>query len=155
MTEELIPGIRNAVRALITRDEAVLLQRKVDDDGAERYGLPGGAQEHGERLTDALVRECAEEIGARVEVIDLMYVGDYFKTRKTTPPTTRQVLEFVFACRVAADYRPHNGPRPDKHQVEVLWVPFDALAQVRLVPADYAALLLDPDPSRVYVGQLF
>lgn len=155
MTENLIPGIRNAVRAVITRNDAVLLQRKVDESGMERYALPGGAQEHGERLTDALQRECEEEIGAQVEVIDLLFVGDYFKVRKTTPPTTRQLLEFLFACKVEPDYEPRNGPRPDKHQVEVLWVPIDELPLYNLVPADYAGLLLEQGQPRVYVGQLF
>jgi len=155
MTENLIPGIRNAVRAVITRNDAVLLQRKVDDNGTERYALPGGAQEHGERLTDALQRECEEEIGARIEVIDLLFVGDYFKVRQTTPPSTRQLLEFLFACTVEPDYEPRNGPRPDKHQVDVLWVPIEELPLLNLVPADYAGLLLDQARSRVYVGQLF
>ena len=155
MTENLIPGIRNAVRAVITRNDAVLLQLKVDDTGSQHYALPGGAQEQGECLTDALQRECEEEIGARVEIIDLLFVGDYFKLRKTTPPTTRQLLEFLFACNVAPDYEPRNGPRPDKHQVDVLWVPVDELSQLNLVPADYADLLLGQQQPRVYVGQLF
>lgn len=155
MTENLIPGIRNAVRAVITRNDSILLQRKVDENGSERYALPGGAQEHGERLTDALQRECEEEIGARVEVIDLLFVGDYFKLRDTDPPTTRQLLEFLFSCSVKPGYQPINGPRPDKHQVEVLWIPLNQLAEINLVPADYTELLVKQRQSRVYVGQLF
>ena len=155
MTENLIPGIRNAVRAVITQGDSVLLQRKIDDSGMERYALPGGAQEHGERLTEALQRECKEEIGARVEVIDLLFVGDYFKLRQTSPPSTRQLVEFLFACRVAPGYQPQNGPRPDKHQVDVLWVPIDQLAKIKLVPDDYIELLQQQNPSRVYTGQLF
>ncbi len=54
MTDKLIPGIRNAVRAVIIRDESVLLQHKVYESGREVYVLPGGAQELGESLTDAL-----------------------------------------------------------------------------------------------------
>lgn len=155
MIENLIPGIRNAVRAVITRNDSILLQRKLDDNGNERYALPGGAQEHGERLIDALQRECEEEIGARVEVIDLLFVGDYFKQRQTNPPTTRQLVEFLFACSVEPDYQAQNGPRPDKHQVEVLWVPLDQLVDINLVPADYAKLLVKQKQSRVYPGQLF
>lgn len=154
MTENLLPGIRNAVRAVITRNDAVLLQRKVDDNGCERYALPGGAQEHGESLLDALQRECEEEIGTRVEVVDLLLVGDYFKHRETVPPTTRQLVEFLFSCTVDADYEACNGPRPDKHQVDVLWIPFAQLADINLVPADYAALLMQQEQERIYTGQL-
>ena len=155
MTENLIPGIRNAVRAVIAQDDAVLLQRKIDDNGIERYALPGGAQEHGERLTEALQRECEEEIGTRVEVIDLLFVGDYFKPRQTSPPTTRQLLEFLFVCSVASDYQPRNGPRPDKHQVDVEWVPVNRLDEINLVPVDYVELLRKQKQSRIYVGQVF
>ena len=154
MIENLIPGIRNAVRAVITRDGSVLLQRKIDDSGTERYALPGGAQEQGECLTDALQRECEEEIGARVEIIDLIFVGDYFKHRNTQPPTTRQLLEFLFACRVDDSYTAQNGPRPDKHQVDVIWVPRHELADINLVPADYTGLLQQQEHKRVYLGQL-
>ena len=155
MTENLIPGIRNAVRAVITQDDAVLLQRKIDDNGTERFALPGGAQEHGERLGEALQRECEEEIGTRIEVIDLLFVGDYFKLRQTSPPTTRQLLEFLFACSVAPGYQPRNGPHPDKHQVDVQWVPIGQLAEINLVPVDYVELLRKQKSSRVYLGQVF
>lgn len=154
MTESLIPGIRNAVRAVITRDDAILLQRKVDEDGSERYALPGGAQEQGESLTEALQRECEEEIGTRVNVIDLFMVGDYFKQRNTTPPTTRQLVEFLFNCTVEPGYQACNGPRPDKHQVEVMWVPVVQLAEINLVPSDYAGLLMKRTGTRVYAGSL-
>lgn len=152
MTENLIPGIRNAVRAVIVRDENVLLQRKIDDNGVERYALPGGAQETGETLADALLRECREEIGARVEVIELLCMCDYFKPRQTTPPTTRHLLELLFRCSIENDYTPHNGPRPDRHQVEVLWAPISSLADIRLVPAAYAGLIVRAIDEPVYVG---
>jgi ADP-ribose pyrophosphatase YjhB (NUDIX family) len=155
MNQKLIPGIRNAVRAVITSNDSVLLQRKVDDDGTERYSLPGGAQEDGERLADALLRECEEEIGTRVKILDLLYVGDYFKVKPTDPPTTRHLLEFLFACTVDRSYQPGNGPRPDKHQVDVVWMPIESLDDINLVPADYIDLLQGQVQSRIYLGQLY
>lgn len=154
MSQSLIPGIRNAVRAVIRSHGAVLLQRKIDDDGSERFALPGGAQEHGESLTEALQRECEEEIGTRVNVIDLLLVGDYFKHRSTNPPTTRQLVEFLFSCTVDPGYLPRNGPRPDKHQVEVLWVPVAQLADINILPVDYARLLARQAQKRNYAGRL-
>jgi ADP-ribose pyrophosphatase YjhB (NUDIX family) len=154
MTDNLIPGIRNAVRAVIIRDKSILLQHKVYESGRETYVLPGGGQELGESLTDALQRECEEEIGCRVQVRDLMFVADYFKPRTTTPPTIRHVLEFLFACTISNDYQPRNGPRPDKHQVSVHWVPLSMLKQINLVPADYVELLLQQESSITYVGHI-
>mgnify|MGYP001246774977 FL=1 len=53
--------IRTAARALIILDKKVLTIKMCDKTGIF-YILPGGGQRHGESLTDALIRECLEEI---------------------------------------------------------------------------------------------
>jgi len=132
--ENLLPDIYNAVRALIMRDGRILLLRKGGDARGERFALPGGAQEPGETLPQALDRECREEIGTGVRARDLVHVADWFKPRDTTPPSTRQTVEFVFACSIPDDYEAHNGHRPDKHQIEVVWMALDELAGAPLFP---------------------
>lgn len=131
---ELTPEIRNAARALIIRQDEVLLLRKQGGGRAERFALPGGAQDPGESLTDALNRECIEEIGSTVDAIELVHVADFIKLRDTQPPTRRHVVDFLFRCRVPDDYLPHNGKKPDRHQVEVLWVKLADLARTPLFP---------------------
>ena len=126
--------IRNAPRAVIVRDGRILLLRKHDEVKGERYALPGGAQELGETLQQALNRECLEEIGTEVAVRDLLHVADWFKPRETDPPTTRQLVEFLFACEVPEGYVAANGHRPDKHQLEVVWVPLAELHRTPLLP---------------------
>ncbi|MEJ2622222.1 MAG: NUDIX domain-containing protein, partial [Candidatus Thiodiazotropha sp.] len=49
--------IRNAVRAVIVRDEAVLMQKKWQQDRGCWYTLPGGGQAVHETLIEALQRE--------------------------------------------------------------------------------------------------
>jgi ADP-ribose pyrophosphatase YjhB (NUDIX family) len=126
--------IRNAVRAVIVRDEAVLMQKKWEERRGIWYTLPGGGQEVHETLTEALQRECEEEIGTTVEVDGLLCVADFFKPRQTEPPTTRHLIEFLFACTVPDEYQPGSGYHPDKHQVEVVWLPFAQFTQVSLFP---------------------
>ncbi|MES9943082.1 MAG: NUDIX domain-containing protein [Candidatus Thiodiazotropha sp. 6PLUC1] len=126
--------IRNAVRAVIVRNEAVLMQKKWAQERGVWYTLPGGGQEVQETLTEALQRECEEEIGTTVEVNGLLSVADFFKQRKTEPPTRRHLIEFLFACSVSEDYQPKSGTHPDKHQVEVVWLPFAEFANVSLFP---------------------
>lgn len=125
--QNLLPDIRNAARALIMRDGKILLLRKDGGDRGERYALPGGAQDPGETLEQALNRECREEIGTEVEIHDLLYVADFFKPRETDPPSTRHLVEFLFYCSVPTGYTPRNGYRPDKHQVEVIWAGLERL----------------------------
>ncbi len=131
---ELIPPIRNASRALIIRQSQVLLLRKAGDGQGERYALPGGGQELGETLKQALRRECEEEIGTTVKIGGLLHVAEFFKLHDTEPPTGRHLVEFLFSASVADDYVPHNGHRPDKHQLDVVWIGLDELAYITLFP---------------------
>ncbi|MGD8631056.1 MAG: NUDIX domain-containing protein [Gammaproteobacteria bacterium] len=139
--ENLLPEIRNAARALIVRDDRILLLRKQGYPDGQRFALPGGGQDPGETLRQALLRECQEEIGTRVLIHDLVHVADYFKVRDTDPPSTRHLVEFLFHCEVQDTYVPMNGEHPDKHQVEVVWVPLDALPDIPLYPRSLAAFL--------------
>ncbi len=132
---ETLPGIRNAVRALIVRDSHLLALRKTGGGRGERFALPGGAQELGESLTQALNRECIEEIGTAVAVGAMVQVADFFKLRNTQPTTRRHVVEFLFRCEVPDGYQARNGERPDKYQVDVVWVPLDEVDGLNLLPA--------------------
>ena len=151
--ENLTPGIRNAARAVILRDESILLLRKNGGRGGERFALPGGAQDLGETLEQALNRECEEEIGSVVEIIDLLHVADYFKARDTDPPSTHHLVEFLFHCRIPEGYTPRNGHHPDKHQVEVLWAPLAGLEEMNLLPRSLAGHLgrLEAADRNVYL----
>jgi len=154
--KNLIPDIRNAVRAVIIRNDQVLLLRKAGGDRGERYALPGGAQNLGETLTQALMRECLEEIGSAIEVVALMNVADYFKTRETEPPSTRHMVEFLFRCSVPDDYVAHSGIKPDKGQVDVVWVNLARLAAIPLYPESLSHWLLEgiPRDTTLYKGTM-
>ena len=154
--QNLEPTIRNAARALIMRDNHILLLRKQDGDRGERFALPGGAQDPGETLQDALNRECLEEIDTRVRIHELVGVADYFKPRATLPPSTRHVVEFLFRCSVPGDYTPRNGNRPDRHQVGVLWASIAGLEELQLQPASLAGVIgeLCSGNHGVYLGSI-
>ena len=132
--ENLTPDIRNAVRAVIVRNDQLLLLKKTGGDRGERYALPGGAQNLGETLEQALMRECLEEIGSAIEILALMNVADHFKTRETDPPSTRHMVEFLFRCTVPDDYVAHNGIKPDRSQIDVVWVNLAGLTAMPLYP---------------------
>jgi len=137
----LEPNICNAVRALIIRDDRILLIRKEYGGVCQKFALPGGRQDTGETLANALIRECKEEVGADISNIALLHVVDWFKPRDCIPPLTRQHVEFLFSCDVDDSYIPQNGIHPDKHQVEVIWVKIDALDNLPCHPNSMLALL--------------
>jgi ADP-ribose pyrophosphatase YjhB (NUDIX family) len=152
----LEPQIRNAVRAVILRDDAVLMQKKQSSAKGIWYTLPGGGQDVHETLEAALVRECEEEIGVRVEVGELLTVADFYKRRETEFPSTRHVMEIYFTCRVPDNYRPASGPHPDKHQIDVVWLPLAQLSQQPLFPpalGDRLAGIIAGE-QRGYLGEI-
>lgn len=151
---ELLPEIRNAARALIVQDGRVLLLKKTGGGRGERFALPGGAQDPGETLKAALDRECREEIGTSVEIGDLIHVADFFKLRDTQPPTRRHLVEFVFSCSLPEGYAPRNGPKPDKHQLDVVWVDLSTLARISIFPGYLATCIAQhADPGQKhYLG---
>lgn len=153
---ELAPGIRNGVRAVIVKDDRLLLIRKEYEDGSERHVLPGGSQDPGETLNDALQRECREEIGTEVSIRGLLYLADFFKPRDTQPITYRQQVEFLMHCDVPDEYVPHNGHRPDKHQASVAWIGADQLPNLNLFPSELQRLLEDLNLKSfpVYLGSI-
>ncbi|MEJ2213368.1 MAG: NUDIX domain-containing protein [Gammaproteobacteria bacterium] len=144
--------IRITPRAVIVYENEILLQHKVYEDGSERYVLPGGAIEPGETIEQALIRECQEEIGTIIMVEKLLHVADFFRERKTTPPTRRQQVELLFQCRVPENYLAQNGPAPDKHQVAVEWVALSQLQERLYPPAIVDKLLNLTINSPVYLG---
>jgi 8-oxo-dGTP diphosphatase len=154
--DSISPPIRNTVRALILRDQNILLLRKVGYAGGDRFALPGGGQELDETLEQALERECLEEIGTQVHIGNLIYVADCFKPRDTQPPSTRHLVEFLFTCSVPDEYVPVNGHHPDKHQLEVVWVRLDELQDKVLYPRSMSNYLVEfkNADNTVYLGTI-
>ena len=62
------PVIRSTPRAFILSGQSLLVQEKQHPVKGTYYTLPGGKQEPGENLVEALKRECLEEIGAEISV---------------------------------------------------------------------------------------
>ena len=153
---QLIPVIRPTARAIIIRQQRILLLRKHYAEFGERFALPGGAQEPTESLHQALQRECEEEIGTRVEIGPLLHVADYFKQRETEPPTRRHLLEMLCRCQVPSDYVPRNGHHPDRHQVAVIWADLAAIPGMPLFPPYLATCLahLDMPDRPLYLGKV-
>lgn len=133
---DLLPNIRNAVRAIIVQGDKVLLLEK-HCEGRDFYALPGGGQEAGESLIDTLQRECYEEIGCYLRDPVLLHVADYLRPRTTNPPTKRHLVEFIFVGAVDEQYEPKSGAAPDQYQIGVAWVDQKHLQQFPFLPESF------------------
>nr|WP_221375626.1 (deoxy)nucleoside triphosphate pyrophosphohydrolase [Actinoplanes polyasparticus] len=112
------------VAAVIITDGRVLAcERSAPVEVAGRWEFPGGKVEPGETDEQALARECAEELGVRVEVGDR--VGP-----DVSLAHGRAVLR-VFAVRLLEG----DVPRALEH-TSMRWLAKDELDSVHWLPAD-------------------
>jgi 8-oxo-dGTP diphosphatase len=116
--------LRVIVGAAIIADGRVLACERSDPpEVAGKWEFPGGKVEHGEGEIEALVRECDEELGVRVEVGER--VGGDVRLAHG-----RAVLK-VYVARLVGTAQ----PEPLEHG-ELRWLGPDELDSVVWLPAD-------------------
>lgn len=149
--------IRSAARALIIRDHCVLFVEMKNDAGAF-FILPGGGQLHGERLSETVKRECAEELGVQVSVGSLCYTREYIGKHHDFDPSHIHFhqIEHVFFCDLVYDNSLGEGHSLDKKQVGYQWIAIDAMNDYRILPNSLKELLQsEPLPLRnPYLGDV-
>lgn len=110
-----------AVTVFVVNDRGEVLLERRSDNGY--WGMPGGAQEIGENITQAAVREVKEETGIDIEVTGL--VGIYSDPGHVIAFSDGEVRqEFSICLRASAT----NGTLAQSvESCEVRWVPQDEL----------------------------
>ncbi|KAF0095040.1 MAG: NUDIX hydrolase [Puniceicoccaceae bacterium 5H] len=131
-----IKQIRSAARAVIIHD-GKLLATKMRDWRGVYYILPGGGQQPGETLEDAVKRECLEEVGVEVEVDRLLYVREYIgrNHRFSKSHSGFHQLEHVFRCHITDPHAVCIGHECDNHQIGVAWLALENIQAVPFYPA--------------------
>ncbi len=126
---------RNSAKAVILKDNKLLAIEKVDRDG-QWYLLPGGGQEFGETLIDALKRECLEEIGAEVEVGNMILCREYIGRNHEFAETDSDFhqVEFYFLCTLTSDVNENSATKPDIGQTGIRWLSLSGDNNIRLYP---------------------
>jgi 8-oxo-dGTP diphosphatase len=151
-----VKPIRVSAKAVIIRDGKLLVTRNVGITGVF-YLLPGGAQEAGEALDEAVRRECREEVGVEVEVGEVLFVRDYIGRNHELAEAHHDVhqLELMFRCRLVGDGDARVGAAPDVNQVAVEWLDLARLDEYDLFPRAMKPLLAAIDEHRGrYLGDV-
>ena len=127
-------NIRNSAKAIIIRD-GYLLTIKKQQNNDTYYVIPGGGQEHGENLHEAVIRECKEELGADVEVGELLFVREYIGKNHQFAEihALAHQTEFMFLCKTKQQAF-QEGTNLDEHQIGTEWLPIRELLNYNLYP---------------------
>lgn len=151
---------RNSVKAVIIREGQVLLTVNQDPWG-EFLLLPGGGQEFGESMVEALQRECREELGCEIVVGDLIGARDYIGSHHEFAEYDSHIhqVEIMFQCAIAPGCKPRFGDLADDEgdwmQTGVEWVPLADLPNRRIYPQALREWLPTlPDPTKRYLGDV-
>lgn len=150
-------AIRNSAKAVIIRDRKLLVIKNTTD-GQNWYILPGGGQDHGESLEDALKRECMEEASIQVEVGDILFVRDYISKNHEFAETENDAhqVEFMFQCTIAEGVQPKMGDVIDQWQTGVQWLPLHRLSEFDLYPSVLREALSEgiSETASIYLGDV-
>ena len=112
------------VGVVVLRGSDVLLIRRAKPPVSDRWSIPGGAQEIGETVREAALREVAEETGLAVEIVGLVDVVDGI-TRDAGGRARYHYTLVDFAARWVA-----GEARAGSDAAAVRWVGRDALAAI-------------------------
>lgn len=152
-------NIRNSAKAVIIREDKLLVIKKEDTDGFY-FILPGGGQEHGENLHQTLKRECIEEIGEEIEIGEMLFLREYIGRNHEYSAFDFQVhkTEYMFLCRLREESKDiRNGIKPDDGQIGVEWLPLAELLKHRLYPKKSRRYLIDyfkGEKTPTYLGDI-
>lgn len=147
--------IRTATKAIIIEDGKILLNKYKKRD--IWYTLPGGGQNHNEDLRSNLKRECLEEIGAKVQVNDILFVREFIADRNNKEyfkPGFHQV-NIIFECTLLSkDFT--TPTEPDPNQVGFEWVDIKSIDEYSLYPLSLRGYIkehyLNGD-NKIYLGE--
>ena len=109
--------------AIVTNGRVLACERSAPPEVAGRWEFPGGKVEPGETDAQALVRECAEELGVRVEV--------GARVGPDVPLAHGRAVLRVFAVTLLDG----DVPRALEHAA-MRWLAADELDSVPWLPAD-------------------
>lgn len=126
---------RYSVKAIIIKDNKLLVE-SVDYGQGRFCKLPGGGHNWGETMTEALIRECEEELNIDVKPKRLVLARDYIAKNHIQQIDTDcfHQAELMFECEVDDFSGLGNGCEPDSDCQKILWVELDKLDDFNFYP---------------------
>ncbi len=135
----------SSVRAVVLRDDAVLVMRNLDST----HIVPGGRVEEGETHEETLKRELLEEAGVEIEVgdqIGLVHLKHTTPKPKDYPYIYPDFLWPVYVATFTAD-RP-DAKVPDDYEISSRFLPIEEV-RILSLSTDHEKVFLEEAVARV------
>lgn len=141
--------MKNRVRAVIVKNGKILLIKRTKPD-LVYWVTPGGGVETGETNKEALIRECKEELGVKIEVKDLIL--EFISEKEETVGQKEyfyyvNILDGIIGSGQGPEFQINSGYL-GRYDIE--WVDIKSLSNVNLKPESIKSLLSEKhDADRV------
>jgi len=115
------------VYGIAIKNDKLLISTELGGDHAFTK-FPGGGLEHGEGLTDCLIREWKEEMGADIAVENLFYVNEFYQPSAFNP--AQQIISFYYNVSLLSDeilFKSVEKRWNKEYLVEFRWEPLNEL----------------------------
>ncbi len=125
-------------RAVIWKDGALLVNGNSNKKTGEKYvALPGGHVDPGEHCIEALQREIEEELAAKCEVGDLLFVCESIYAGREPGEKQRHELTLFFSATISGEQLREDGAlfSPEKWK-NFHWLTKNGVESANLLPAD-------------------
>jgi ADP-ribose pyrophosphatase YjhB (NUDIX family) len=132
-------------RAIVVEDGAFVVNKSRNTKtGEEYFALPGGHVDPGESCVAALEREWQEELGGKLEVLDLCFVAESVYSGRKKEDSSRHELVLFFHANLASPLQ-HNGKEISSPETgkNFQWLRFEDLDASNLLPKTVKEFLLD------------
>jgi ADP-ribose pyrophosphatase YjhB (NUDIX family) len=142
------------VAGILIRDNNILLQKPLDEDG---YALPGGHVSFGEISEKALIREFREEIGAEIKVKQLLLIGENFFPWDDKLCQQICLYYLVSLCDppqipLEGSFMAYDEIFNERIDLEFSWLPLSQLNRIKLYPLNIVEHLLSlPDHIKHFI----
>ena len=130
---------RLAVRALILRNDRLLLVNAYPDGQSDLWCAPGGGAELGQSLADNLIREVHEETGLSVTPGPVVGIAEF-----TDPKTNFHQVELFFAIDGIEGELSDDWTDPAAVVTDRRWVTRAELEELRYRPLSLGTLAFEP-----------
>mgnify|MGYP006286181207 CR=1 FL=1 len=115
-----------AVAAVIYHADRWLLVKRRNPPSAGKWSVPGGVQEVGERVYEAVKREAREETGLAITRLELLEAGDVIRHDDEGRVAYHYVILYYLAVPVGGELRAGDDVS------EVGWFTLDEVKTLRL-----------------------